>query len=55
MGGLTPTSTSLSSLNTLTKEEFKDVLDDAKQALFLMKVGEISIAAFIKTKFSILS
>ena len=49
MGGLTPTSTSHRPINNFIKEEFKIALHDAKQVLFMMRVGEVSIAAFIKT------
>jgi hypothetical protein len=49
MGNLSPYCTSLKLHKAITKEEFKDALHNKKQVLFLMKVGEISIAAFIKT------
>jgi hypothetical protein len=49
MGSLTPDCTSLKLHNAITKEEFKDALQNKKQVLFLMRVGQVSIAAFIKT------
>jgi hypothetical protein len=49
MGDLKPTSTWLRPIDNFTKEEFKDALNEASQVLFLMRVGEVSIAAFIKT------
>jgi hypothetical protein len=39
MGGLTPTSTKHMPINNFTKDEFKDALEDARQVLFLMRLG----------------
>jgi hypothetical protein len=50
MGDLELTSTWLRPINNFTKDEFKDALSYASQVLFMMRVGEVSIAAFIKTE-----